>query len=167
MRIVDPMITAPYPYDSGLGPLPIILLSAFGVAATANGMSLMMEMPSLFSLFTAVVLQGFKLYFLLRYEPRGEQTVGGRRDKNFGYAILAIILFTLTAYGLFGLSRVTGGGTIIQDQTIHDSITFLSFIKATLAKGTAAIVCWIVAAVIEVISLIIVMRDHREYEYWE
>jgi len=43
----------------------------------------------------------------------------------------------------------------------------MNFFKATRAKDTYAIVCWLVVAVVEVIVLIIVMRDHQEIEYLE
>jgi hypothetical protein len=156
-----------YPHESGLGPLPIILLAAFGIATAANGLSMVMGSPFLLYLVIALGLYGFKLYFLLRYQPRFAQTVDSRRDKVFGYVILAIILFILSAFGLYGFGSVSSADTISSTQATLSNGSFLLFLKATFSKETYAIVCWIVVAVIEVIIIILVLRDHREYEHWE
>jgi Ni,Fe-hydrogenase I cytochrome b subunit len=154
-----------YHYDSGLKHLPLILLSAFATSITANGISLMMGASFLVGLTGSVVLSGLKLYFLLRYEPRYEQRVPNRRDKVLGYVALAILLAILGAFGLYGqisASAPTAPHTI---EAAGNGVTLMAFFKATLAKSTAAISCWFLAIVVEAIVLIIVTRDHREYEY--
>lgn len=163
----QPMDAPVYHYDSGLKNLPIILLSAFGIATTANGISLMIGASFLFGLLVSVGLSGLKLYFLLRYEPRYEQRVANRRDKVLGYVILVILLAILTAFGLYGLGSVGNLAALTSSEATNNGITLMIFFKATLAKNTYAIVCWLVAIVIEVIVVIIVMRDHHEYEYLE
>jgi Ni,Fe-hydrogenase I cytochrome b subunit len=156
-----------YHYDSGLRHLPIILLSAFGIATTANGISLMSGASFLFGLVASVGLSGLKLYFLLRYEPRYEQRVPNRRDKVLGYVVLVILLAILSAFGLYGLGSISNLAALTASEATNNGITLMAFFRATLAKNTYAIVCWLAAVVIEVIVLIIVMRDHHEYEYLE
>jgi hypothetical protein len=156
-----------YPHDTGLGPLPLILIAAFGIAATANGIGMMTGLSFLFSLLVAVGLHGFKLYFLLRYQPSYERSIGSRRDKVFGYLTLAFILLILTAFGLNGLGSVRGTDVNIALQTLGSIGSFRGFLNLTLAKNTYAVVCWIVAAVIEIIIIIIALRDRRGSEYWQ
>jgi hypothetical protein len=159
------METPVYHYDSGLKHLPLILLSAFAVGITANGISLMMGASFLAGLSVSVGLSGVKLYFLLRYEPRYEQRVANRRDKVLGYVALTILLAILGAFGLYG--QIGAGSPSAHDaiEAANSSVTLMTFFKATLAKSTAAISCWFLAIVVEAIALIIVTRDHREYEY--
>lgn len=161
----QPMEAPVYHYDSGLKHLPLILLSAFAIGITANGISLMMGASFLVGLAGSVVLSGLKLYFLLRYEPRYEQRVPNRRDKVLGYAALAILLAILGAFGLYGQIGASGLSAPDALRAADNSVTLMVFFKATLAKSTAAISCWFLAIVIEAIILIIVTRDHREYEY--
>lgn len=165
-RYWQPMEAPLYYYDSGLKHLPIILLSAFAIGTTANGISLTMGASFLFGLLISVVVSGLKLYFLLRYEPRYEQRVPNRRDKVLGYVILVILLAILSAFGLYGQSGVNGLSTLTAAEATSNGITLMVFFRATLAKSTSAITCWFVAIVVEAIILIIVMRDHREYEYY-
>lgn len=166
-RSWQPMDTPPYRYDSGLKHLPIILLSAFAIATTANGISLMVGAPFILGLLVSVGLSGLKLYFLLRYDSRYEQKVANRRDKVLGYVMLAILLAVLSAFGLYGLAGVSGQAALTAGDTTNNGITLMTFFKATQAKNTYAIVCWLVATIVEVIVLIIVMRDHQEIEYLE
>ncbi|MCI0401188.1 MAG: hypothetical protein L0Z68_07810 [Gammaproteobacteria bacterium] len=166
-RSWQPMDVPPYHYDSGLKHLPIILLSAFAIATTANGISLMIGAPFLMGLLVSVGLSGLKLYFLLRYEPRYEQRVPNRRDKVLGYAILVMLLAILSAFGLNGLGSAGNLITLTAGDTTYNGITLMAFFKSTLAKNTYAIVCWLVAIIIEVIILIFVIRDHQEFEYLE
>jgi len=166
-RSWQPIEQPPYQYDSGLKHLPIILLSAFSIATAANGISLMIEAPFVLGLLASVLLSGLKLYFLLRYDSRYEQRVANRRDKVLGYVVLAILLAVLSAFGLYGLAGVSGQGAFTAGGMANNGITMMTFFRATLAKHTYAIVCWLVAAVIEVIVLMIVMRDHQEIEYME
>jgi len=155
-----------YYYDSGLRHLPVILLSAFSVATTANGISLMAGASFLFGLLVSLGLSGLKLYFLLRYEPRYEQRVANRRDKVLGYVILVILLAIAAAFGLYGLGRVGNLAALTASEPANNGVTLMTFFKATQAKNTYAIICWLVALVIEVIVLIFVVRDHQEYEYY-
>ena len=154
-----------HPCKSGLGALPLILLCAFGIAAAANGLGLMMGVSFLPALIISLVFYGFKLYFLLRHQPRYEQTVDSRRDKVFGYVILAAILLVLSAYGLYSFGGINHAVTTIADQALHTSEGFIGFFEATISKDTHAIVCWIASAVAEIIIIIIALRDHREYDY--
>jgi hypothetical protein len=166
-RSWQPVEPPPYRYDSGLRHLPIILLSAFAIATTANGISLMIGAPFILGLLASVALSGLKLYFLLRYDSRYEQRVASRRDKVLGYVLLAILLAILSAFGLYGLAGVSGQAAHTAADATNNGITLMNFFKATRAKDTYAIVCWLVAVVVEVIVLIIVMRDHQEIEYLE
>jgi Ni,Fe-hydrogenase I cytochrome b subunit len=161
----QPMEAPVYYHDSGLKHLPIILLSAIAISTAANGISLIIGAFFLFGLLISVMLSGLKLYFLLRYEPRYEQRVPNRRDKVLGYVVLVILLVILAAFGLYGQSGVGSLPTSNAAEAATSSITLMVFFKATLAKSTSAITCWFVAIIVEAIILIIVMRDHREYEY--
>jgi hypothetical protein len=158
-----PAIDPFYPHESGLEPLPLILLSAFGIATAANGLSLLTGAPFLIALMLALGFCGSKLYFLLRHEPRHEQTVDGRRDKVLAYLILAAILFVLSAYGLYGFGGA-GAAAISAGKAAHSAAGLMGFLAATVSKGVYAIVCWIAAAITEAVIVIIVWRDHREYE---
>jgi len=154
-----------YSHGAGLRPLPLILLSAFGIAAAAHGIGMMMGLPFLFDLIVALGLYGYKLYFLLCHQSRYGQPAANRRDKMFGYVILTVILLVLSAFGLYGFGVVGHATMIAPTQALYGNDGFMSFIEATLSKDTYAIVCWIVAAVIEVIIIILVLRDRRDYEY--
>lgn len=158
-----PAVDPYYPHESGLEPLPLILLSAFGIATAANGLSLLTGGPFLAALMLALGFCGFKLYFLLRHQPRHEQTVDGRRDKVLGYLILTAILFVLSAYGLYGFGGIEAAA-ISAGKAAHNAAGLMGFLEATVSKGVYAIVCWIVAAITEAIIVIIVWRDHREHE---
>lgn len=151
--------------ESGNWPLPLILLSAFGVATTATALSVMTRSSFWLGLVTALGLFGVKLYFLLRFrsQPRYEQTEASRRDKVFGYVILAVILIVLSAFGLYGSGDVNGADATSQGQVINTEGSFLSFLQATLSKDTWALVCWVAAASIEII-IFFVSRNRREYE---
>ena len=155
-----------YHYDSGLRHLPIILLSSFGIATTASGLSLMIGASFIFGLLVSVTLSGMKLYFLLRYEPRHVQRVANRRDKVLGYVIFGIALATVAAFGLYGLGSLSNLAALATSTTTNNSITLMTFFRETWAKNTYAIVCWFIALIVEVIILIIVVRDHLEYEYY-
>ncbi|MCG3145299.1 MAG: hypothetical protein HONDAALG_02874 [Gammaproteobacteria bacterium] len=159
----QPPETQIYNYDSGLGNLPIILLSAFGIAITANGISLMTGASFLFGLLVSLTLSGLKLYFLLRYEPRYEQRVPNRRDKVLGYVILVILLAVTSAFGLYGLGNIGNLAAL----TPNDDISLMTFFNATRAKDTYAIICWFVTLVVEMIVFMIAARDHQEYGYMD
>jgi len=147
--------------------LPIILLSAFAVAIAANGISLMLDAPFVVGLGISVILSGVRLYYLLRYDSRQEQRVANNRDKIIGYFACAALLFLLSAFGLYGLAGVSGRAMGAAGCAANNGITMMTFFRATAAEQPYAIVCWIVALVIEVIVRIIVWRDHQEIEYLE
>ena len=165
-RSWQPVEPPPYIYDTGLKHLPIILLSAFGVATAANGVSLTVDTRFVVGLLVSVMLSGVRLYYLLRYDPRHEQRVPNKRDKVIGYVMFAALLIVLSAFGLYGLVIVSGQAASAGCTAIN-GITMMTFFKATWAKQTCAIVCWLAPIVIEVIIKIIVWRDHQELEYLE
>jgi hypothetical protein len=41
----------------------------------------------------------------------------------------------------------------------------MTFFNATRSKNAYAVSCWFVSVIIEVIILILVARDHQDYEY--
>src|SRR5262249_7691965 len=145
----QPMESPPYVYDSGLKHLPIILLSAFAVAISANGISLMLDAPFVVGLLVSVILSGVRLYYLLRYDSRQERRVANNRDKVIGYFACAALLFLLSAFGLYGLAGVSGQSAVAAGCAANSGITMMAFFRATAAKQTCATVCWIVAGSVE------------------
>ena len=93
--------------------------------------------------------------------------MANNRDKVIGYFACAALLFLLSAFGLYGLAGVSGQSAGAAGCAANNGITMMAFLRATAAKQTYAIVCWIVAVFIEVIVKIIVWRDHQEIECLE
>lgn len=184
---------APYypPHNHSEGALPLILISVFGIATAANGISIILGVSFIFCLVATAALYGFKLYLLLHRQHRIERTPGSQRDKVFIYLILTIILLTLMSFGLYGYGYTEPGAknknilapatssqperdsfapptitTQPKEQNYHERL--FSFFSATGEKETYALICWIVAGVIEGITLIFGLRDRRsDYYYWD
>lgn len=137
-------------HEAGLGTLPITLLSAFAVANVANAIGLMTGISFLFGLLIALALYGFKLHYQLRplwlYEDPRERA----GDPT---PVLAILLGILVAHGLYGFGAAG----------IERSL--LDFFRATYAKDTYAIACWLIAGSLETIIFILARRTQIEVEY--
>jgi hypothetical protein len=202
----------------------MILVSAFGVATAANGLSLVLDASFIISMLIVGTLYGFKLYFLMHRQPRFERTPGGQRDKVFIYLILAFIMLALMSFGLYGFGNTSEAATPLRNRAEieqqasagespisqldaadaktesdtagelapllppsewnrrslaqkpadqqpdkpNDQESFTDFISATRKKGTYAIVCWIIAGVIEALTLILALRNPPPSDpYWD
>ena len=84
------------------GRLPIVLLSGFCIATTANGFSLLIGLPFLFSVLVVIVLCWLQMSFV-RYQPPEQRSGVNGNNSAFGYFMLGIIFTSVMAFGLYGI----------------------------------------------------------------